>query len=96
LARRIADKKDPIDIANTHLGIPYRDDGALDDKGHFTRLHIPKRSWILQVSTAAGSLCQFADTYLTKIGLSLRSCAILKETAGRIPRWGKIGISAGI
>lgn len=41
-ARRIADKKDPIDIANTHLGIPYRDDGALDDKGHFTTFAHPE------------------------------------------------------
>ncbi len=41
-ARKIADKKDPIDIANTHLGIPYRDDGALDDKGHFTTFAHPE------------------------------------------------------
>ncbi|MFH1113367.1 MAG: hypothetical protein V1792_05555 [Pseudomonadota bacterium] len=32
----IAEKTDPFDIADTHLRIPYRDDGALDDKGHFT------------------------------------------------------------
>jgi hypothetical protein len=41
-ARGIANKKDPIDIANTHLGIPYRDDGALDDKGHFTTFRRPE------------------------------------------------------
>ena len=41
-ARKIADKKDPVDIANTHLGIPYRDDGALDDKGHFTTFAQPE------------------------------------------------------
>ena len=41
-ARKIADKKDPIDIANTHLGIPYRDDGALDDKGYFTTFAHPE------------------------------------------------------
>ena len=41
-ARKIADKKDPIDIANTHLGIPYRDDGALDDKGQFTTFAHPE------------------------------------------------------
>ncbi len=34
--KNIAEKTDPIDVANTHLRIPYRDDGALDDKGHFT------------------------------------------------------------
>lgn len=32
----IAEKTDPIGIADTHLRIPYRDDGALDDKGYFT------------------------------------------------------------
>ena len=34
--RGIADKTDPLEIADTHLGIPYRDDGALDHSGHFT------------------------------------------------------------
>lgn len=34
--RHIADKTDPIGIADTHLGIPYREDGALDSNGHFT------------------------------------------------------------
>lgn len=41
-ARKIAEKQDPIDIANTHLGIPYRDDGALDDKGNFTTFAHPE------------------------------------------------------
>lgn len=34
--KNIAEKTDPIEVANAHLQIPYRDDGALDDKGHFT------------------------------------------------------------
>jgi hypothetical protein len=34
--KNIAEKSDPVDIADTHLGIPYRDDGALDDQGVFT------------------------------------------------------------
>jgi len=34
--RHIADKTDPMAIADTHLGIPYREDGALDSNGHFT------------------------------------------------------------
>lgn len=34
--KHIAEKNDPVQMADTHLGIPYRDDGALDDKGVFT------------------------------------------------------------
>ncbi len=34
--KKIAEKSDPVEIADTHLGIPYRDDGALDDHGIFT------------------------------------------------------------
>jgi hypothetical protein len=34
--RGIASKTDPIEIADTHLGIAYRDDGTLDNQGHFT------------------------------------------------------------
>ncbi|MDQ7784505.1 MAG: hypothetical protein RDU20_16590 [Desulfomonilaceae bacterium] len=37
----IAEKTDPIDIANTHLRIPYREDGALDDQGRFTTFNSP-------------------------------------------------------
>ncbi len=39
--RGIGSKTDPIGIANTHLGIPYREDGALDDRGHFTTFNRP-------------------------------------------------------
>jgi len=41
--RHIAEKTDAIDIANTHLGIPYRDDGTLDDRGYFTTFDRPDR-----------------------------------------------------
>lgn len=41
--RNIADKTDPVEIADTHLGIPYRDDGALDSGGHFTTFSNPDR-----------------------------------------------------
>ncbi len=61
-ARRIADKKDPIDIANTHLGIPYRDDGALDDKGHFTTFAHPEEildSPGLNCSGLVVSVCRY-------------------------------------
>lgn len=34
--KKIAEQSTPVDIADTHVGIPYRDDGALDDKGIFT------------------------------------------------------------
>ncbi len=40
-AKKIAEKTDFIDIANTHLSIPYRDDGALDDNGRFTTFADP-------------------------------------------------------
>lgn len=41
--RHIAEKTDPIGIADTHLGIPYRDDGALDNRGYFTTFSHPDR-----------------------------------------------------
>jgi hypothetical protein len=41
--RGIADKTNPVEIANTHLGIPYRADGALDTKGYFTSFGRPDR-----------------------------------------------------
>ncbi len=41
--RGIAEKTDPIGIADTHLGIPYRDDGALDARGYFTTFADPER-----------------------------------------------------
>jgi hypothetical protein len=41
--KNIAEKTNPIDVANTHLGIPYRDDGALDDRGYFTTFDRPDR-----------------------------------------------------
>ena len=41
--RHIAEKTDPVDIANTHLGIPYRDDGAIDDRGFFTTFADPNK-----------------------------------------------------
>ena len=61
-ARKIADKKDPIDIANTHLGIPYREDGALDDKGHFTTFAHPEEildSPGLNCSGLVVSVCRY-------------------------------------
>lgn len=39
----IADKFDPVQVADTHLGIPYREDGAIDDQGHFTTFAHPDR-----------------------------------------------------
>ncbi len=39
----IAKRTDPVEIANTHLGIPYRDDGALDRNGHFTTFNNPHK-----------------------------------------------------
>jgi hypothetical protein len=41
--RHIAEKTDPIEIANTHVGIPYRDDGAIDDRGYFATFADPSR-----------------------------------------------------
>ncbi len=39
----IANKTDPVDISDTHLGIAYRDDGTLDDQGRFTVFSDPER-----------------------------------------------------
>lgn len=39
--RNIAAKTDPVGIADTHLGIPYREDGALDSEGNFTTFGRP-------------------------------------------------------
>ncbi len=60
--RKIADKRDPVDIANTHLGMPYRDDGALDDKGHFTTFAHPEEildSPGLNCSGLVVSVCRY-------------------------------------
>jgi len=40
-ARDIVHKTDPAAIADTHLGISYRDDGTLDEKGNFTTFSRP-------------------------------------------------------
>jgi len=40
-ARDIARKTDPVAVADTHLGIPYRDDGTLDNNGNFTTFSHP-------------------------------------------------------
>jgi hypothetical protein len=39
--RNIASKTAPVEVADTHLGIPYRDDGAIDDRGAFTTFNRP-------------------------------------------------------
>jgi hypothetical protein len=43
--RGIASKTSPKDIADTHLGIRYRDDGALDAKGRFTTFNDPDKEY---------------------------------------------------
>lgn len=40
-ARDIEKKTDPVATADTHLGIPYRDDGTLDSSGNFTTFSKP-------------------------------------------------------
>ena len=39
--RGIANKSDPLELADTHLRIAYRDDGTLDEKGYFTTFSRP-------------------------------------------------------
>jgi hypothetical protein len=41
--RHISEKTTPKDIADTHLGIPYRDDGVLNNEGQFTTFNRPDR-----------------------------------------------------
>ncbi len=41
--RGISSKTNPIEIADTHLGIPYRDDGTLDSQGRFTTFNRPDK-----------------------------------------------------
>jgi len=41
--RGIAVKTNPLEIADTCLGIPYRDDGTIDHKGYFTTFNRPDR-----------------------------------------------------
>ncbi len=60
--RGIAKKTEPIDIANAHVGIPYRDDGALDSKGRFTTFEDPGRLFNtpgLNCSGLVVSVCRF-------------------------------------
>lgn len=42
-ARGIDSKTDAVEIADTHVGIPYRDDGAIDSRGYFTTFASPDR-----------------------------------------------------
>jgi hypothetical protein len=60
--RGIAEKNEPTDIADAHLGIPYRDDGALDDQGRFTTFSDPRRFFGtpgLNCSGLVVSACRF-------------------------------------
>jgi len=60
--KKIAEKTDPIDIVNTHLGIPYREDGALDSEGHFTTFADPTKFFEspgLNCSGLVVSACRF-------------------------------------
>ncbi len=60
--RGIANKTDPIDIADAHLGISYRDDGALDSNGRFTTFANPNRFFDapgLNCSGLVVSVCRF-------------------------------------
>jgi hypothetical protein len=60
--RGIAEKTDPIDVADAHLGIPYRDDGALDSQGRFTTFEDPTRVFDspgLNCSGLVLSVCRF-------------------------------------
>jgi len=41
LQRNIGAKSDPMAIVDTHLGIPYREDGVLDDAGNFSVFNRP-------------------------------------------------------
>lgn len=41
-SRHIGEKTDPVEVADTHLKIPYREDGALDDRGYFTTFSNPE------------------------------------------------------
>ncbi|MEW6352034.1 MAG: hypothetical protein AB1646_23535 [Thermodesulfobacteriota bacterium] len=60
--RGIDKKTNPIDIANTHLGIPYRNDGALDEHGQFTTFDRPDRQFAAPGLNCSGlvlSVCRF-------------------------------------
>jgi hypothetical protein len=60
--RGVAEKTDPIAIADTHLGIPYRDDGALDDQGRFTTFGRPDHFFDIPGLNCSGlvlSVCRF-------------------------------------
>ncbi len=61
--RGIDKKTSPIDIANAHLGIPYRSDGTLDEGGQFTTFDRPDR--------------QFPTPGLNCSGLVLSTCRFL-------------------
>ncbi len=43
MKKGIAEKTDAIGLADTHLGIAYRDDGALDSNGYFTTFSQPDK-----------------------------------------------------
>jgi hypothetical protein len=58
----LAEKTDPLEIANTFLGIPYRDDGTLDSSGYFTTFAHSDRTLEspgLNCSGLVVSVCRF-------------------------------------
>jgi hypothetical protein len=60
--RHIADKTDPVEIADTYLRIPYRDDGVLDSRGNFTTFAHPEKLFDtpgLNCSGLVVSVCRF-------------------------------------
>ena len=70
--RGIAEKSNPVDIADAHLRIPYRDDGVLDENGYFTtfaRKDIHFDSPGLNCSGLVLSVCQLEqDTRFHSVG----------------------------
>jgi hypothetical protein len=60
--RGIGEKTDPLEVADTHLQIPYRDDGAVDSGGRFTTFAEPANFFSapgLNCSGLVVSVCRF-------------------------------------
>lgn len=70
MEKGIAEKNNPIEMINTFLRIPFRDDGVLDENGRFTLFEHPEKSFKTPGFNCSG-LVVSASRYLLNNDFSL-------------------------
>ncbi|MEJ2716140.1 MAG: hypothetical protein P8182_03240, partial [Deltaproteobacteria bacterium] len=64
--RHISAKNSAKEIADTHLGIPYRDDGVLDSRGRFTTFNRPDEIYSTPGMNCSGLVLSVSRFLLNK------------------------------